>query len=203
VEFEHAKQIEPADRPHESLAGVYAAQGIWAKAIAEYRQDLRVATDRRSTLVALAAAYLAGGDETRAAQTISEAVGHRQKAVDHEAVALLLEGHKLYAQAIQEHEVALRLHPDWPFALNNLAWLYATCDDARFRMPLEAELLAQRAVYLTGWRESNYIDTLAQAYFALGDAVAAVATERVALQVSPERRDFQEHLARYARGLGQ
>ena len=85
LQFEHVKQIEPADsRPHESLAGVYAAQGIWAKAIAEYRQDLRVATDRRSTLVALAAAYLAGGDETRAAQTISEAVGHRQKAVDHE-----------------------------------------------------------------------------------------------------------------------
>ena len=204
VEFEHAKQIEPADpRPHESLAGVYAAQGIWAKGIAEYRQDLRVATDRRRTLVALAAAYLAGGDETRAAQTISEAVGHRQKAVDHEAVALLLEGHKLYAQAIQEHEVALRLHLDWPLALNNLAWLYATCDDARFRMPLEAELLAQRAVYLTGWRESNYIDTLAQAYFAQGDAVAAVATERVALQVSPERRDFQQHLARYAGDLRQ
>ena len=204
LQFKHVKQIEPADsRPHESLAGVYAAQGSWAKAIAEYRQDLRVAPDRRRALVALAAAYLAGGDDTRAAQTISEAVGHRQNAVDHETVAELLEGHKLYAQAIQEYEVALRLRPDWPFALNNLAWLYATCDDARFRMPLEAELLAQRAVYLTGWRESNYIDTLAQAYFALGDAVAAVATERVALQVSPERRDFQEHLARYARGLGQ
>ena len=116
---------------------------------------------------------------------------------------MLLEGHKLYAQAIQEHEVALRLHLDWPLALNNLAWLYAACDDARFRMPLKAELLAQRAVYLTGWRESNYIDTLAQAYFALGDAVAAVATERVALELSPQRRDFQEHLARYARGLGQ
>src|SRR5262249_26543209 len=43
LQFEHAKHIEPADpRPHESLAGVYAAQGSWAKAIAEYRQDLRV-----------------------------------------------------------------------------------------------------------------------------------------------------------------
>ena len=70
-------------------------------------------------------------------------------------------------------------------------------------MPLEAERLAQRAVYLTGWRESNYIDTLAQAYFALGDAVAAVATERVALELSPQRRDFQEHLARYAGDLRQ
>jgi len=122
LQFEHAKQIEPADsRPHESLAGVYAAQGNWAKAIAEYRQDLRVATDRRRALVALAAAYFAVGDETRAAQKISDAVGHRENAVDHETVAELLEGHKLYAQAIQEHEVALRLRPDWPFALNNLA----------------------------------------------------------------------------------
>ena len=162
-----------------------------------------VATDRRRILVALAAAYLAGGDKTRAAQTISQAVGHRENAVDHEGVAELLEGHKLYAQAIQEHEVALRLHPDWPLALNNLAWFYATCDDARFRMPLEAERLAQRAVYLTGWRESTYIDTLAQAYFALGDAVAAVATERVALELSPQRRDFQEHFALYAGGVPQ
>jgi rhomboid protease GluP len=199
LQFEHAKQIEPADyRPHESLAEVYAAQGSWAKAIAEYEQDLRVATDRHRTLVALAAAYLADGDKTRAAQTISEAVGHRQNAVDHEAVAELLEGRKLYAHAIQEHEVALRLHPDWPLALNNLAWLYATSEDARFRMPLEAERLAQRAVDLTGWRESNYVDTLAQAHFARGDAVAAVATERVALRVSPERRDFRQHLAWFA-----
>jgi hypothetical protein len=68
-------------------------------------------------------------------------------------------------------------------------------------MPLEPELLALRAVYLTAWRESNYIDTLAQAYFALGDGVAAVATERVALELSPQRRDFQQHLARYAGDL--
>ena len=93
VEFEHAKQIEPADsRAHESLAGVYAAQGSWAKAIAEYRQGLRVARDLRRALVALAAAYFAGCDETRAAQTISDAVGHRENAVDHQTVAELLEG---------------------------------------------------------------------------------------------------------------
>ncbi len=97
----------------------------------------------------------------------------------------------------------MRLHPDWPLALNNLAWLYATSEDARFCMPFEAKRLAQRAVDLTGWRESDYIDTLAQAQFALGDAVAAVATERVALQVSPERRDFQQHLGRYAGDLRQ
>ena len=70
-------------------------------------------------------------------------------------------------------------------------------------MPLKAERLAQRAVDLTGWRDSNYIDTLAQAYFAPGGAVAAVATESVALQVSPERRDFQQHLARDAGDLRQ
>jgi membrane associated rhomboid family serine protease/Tfp pilus assembly protein PilF len=196
LEFERAKEIEPADsRPHESLAGLYVGERSWAEAIAEYRQDLRVATDRRRTLVALAAAYIGSGDATSAAQTIAEAVGHRQNAVDHEAVAELLEAHKVYAQAVQEHEVALRLHADWPLALNNLAWLYATSEDARFRMPLEAERLAQRAVDLTGWGESNYIDTLAQAHFARGDAMAAVATEREALRVSPERRDFQQHLA--------
>jgi Tfp pilus assembly protein PilF len=204
LQFERAKEIEPADsRPHQSLAGLYVAEGSWAEAIAEYRQDLRVATDRRRTLVALAAAYVGSGDATRAAQTIAEAVGHRQNAVGHEAVAGLLEAHKLYAQAVQEHEVALRLHPDWPLALNNLAWLYATSEEACFRMPLEAERLAQRAVDLTGWGESNYIDTLAQAHFARGDAVAAVATKRVALRVAPERRDFQQHLARYAGDLRQ
>jgi tetratricopeptide (TPR) repeat protein len=145
LQFEQAKQIEPADsRPHESLAGLYVAEGSWAEAVVEYRQDLRVATDRRRTLVALAAAYIGTGDATRAAQTITEAVGHRQNAIEHEAVAELLEAHKLYAQAVQEHEVASRLHPDWPLALNNLAWLYATSEDARFRMPLEAERLAQR-----------------------------------------------------------
>jgi membrane associated rhomboid family serine protease/Tfp pilus assembly protein PilF len=201
LQFEQAQEIEPADyRPHESLADLYVAEGSWLKAVVEYRKDLRVgvATDRRRTLVTLAAAYIGSRDATRAAETIAEAVGHPQNAIDHEAVAELLEAHKLYAQAVQEHEVALRLHPDWPLALNNLAWLYVTSEDGRFRLPLEADRLAQRAVDLTGWRESNYIDTLAQAHFARGDAVAAVATERVALRISPERRDFQQHLAWFA-----
>jgi hypothetical protein len=57
----------------------------------------------------------------RGARPISEAVAHRQSVVDHKALAELLDGHKLYPESVNELEVALRLHPDWPVALNNLA----------------------------------------------------------------------------------
>ena len=42
---------------------------------------------------------------------------------------------KDYAAVQQAYERALALKPDSPSVLNNLAWLYATCEDERFRDP--------------------------------------------------------------------
>ncbi|ETR72057.1 MAG: protein-specific endoprotease CAAX (prenyl protease 1) [Candidatus Magnetoglobus multicellularis str. Araruama] len=90
--------------------------------------------------------------------------------------AALLNKH--YQKAIYAFTVSLQINPDNPEILNNLAWLYATCEQEDLRNPQKALKLAKRAVQL----ESKYyiLDTLAEAYYVNGYFEQAV---RLAEQV--------------------
>lgn len=68
-----------------------------------------------------------------------------------------------YHEAEQDLRLALHHAPEWTAALNNLAWLYATCPSARFRNGPEAVRLATRACELTGWGKEGALGTLAAA----------------------------------------
>ena len=58
----------------------------------------------------------------------------------------------------------LRKNPDGLDALNNLAWIYATNTNPRFRNAAEAVKLAERAYQLTKGRNAAILDTLGAAY---------------------------------------
>ncbi|MBW2247873.1 MAG: M48 family metalloprotease [Deltaproteobacteria bacterium] len=82
---------------------------------------------------------------------------------------------KKYAQTITAYEQSLAIEPDNPHALNNLAWLHATCEVPKFRDPQKALYLAEKAA---GLEQSPYIlDTLAESYFANGRFEEAVESE--------------------------
>jgi tetratricopeptide (TPR) repeat protein len=104
---------------------------------------------------------------------------------------------KLYGEAIGKYREALRLDPDLAEAHNNLAWLYATCDDPKFRNPHAALEHAQRSVELTQWKDGNSIDTLAEAYYVNGNYQQAVDIQKKALELEPDNKELQEHMARY------
>ncbi len=55
---------------------------------------------------------------------------------------------KKYTEAIKAYEQSLRLDPDNPYALNNLAWLFATCEVEFYRDPEKALALAKKAAGL-------------------------------------------------------
>jgi hypothetical protein len=76
------------------------------------------------------------------------------------------------------------MDPYNPMVLNNLAWVLATCPDARVRNGAEAVGLAQRACRQAGPREPNYLATLAVAYAEAGDFDRALATIRQAGQIA-------------------
>jgi tetratricopeptide (TPR) repeat protein len=79
-----------------------------------------------------------------------------------------------FAEALQEYREAVRLYPNDPMALNNLAWSLAVNHRQELRNSKEAVQLASKAVELTGWQQPVCIGTLAAAYAEDGQFAKAV-----------------------------
>jgi len=107
--------------------------------------------------------------------------------------------------ALEHYHEALRLRPDWPGVLNNLAWLLATHPSAEFRNGHQAVPLAERACQLTGGTNLAMVSTLAAAYAEAGRFPEAVSAQQKACdlaaaqgQAPPER--LQRRLEFYRSG---
>jgi Zn-dependent protease with chaperone function len=87
-------------------------------------------------------------------------------------------------------EKSLALKPDNASVLNNLAWLYATCKDERFRDPGRALALAQLAISLDA--SPHVWDTLAESYYINGMYREAVEAGRQALSRAGSKRFYYE-----------
>jgi Zn-dependent protease with chaperone function len=97
---------------------------------------------------------------------------------------------KKYRETIQAYTAALRLNPEDAQVLNNLAWLYATCEDPALRDPDRALALSQAAVRLDP--TAHVLDTLAESYFATGRLEEAVAAAARALALTRSNRSYYE-----------
>jgi tetratricopeptide (TPR) repeat protein len=86
--------------------------------------------------------------------------------------------------AVGQCRRALRLNPDAPAALNNLAWILATCPEADLRNGPEAVPLAERACQATAFQQPTLIGTLAAAYAEAGRFDEAVQTAQKASDVA-------------------
>ena len=67
--------------------------------------------------------------------------------------------------------------------------------------PVEALKHAQIAVELNQWKSPGIIETLAESQFLNGMYKEAVETERKALQLDPDSKDFKKNLKRYQDAL--
>ena len=202
--FQQAARLAPRDeRPHELLGALYLEQKQFDKAVQEFEQAVQLSPGRREPRLGLGMAYYMKGDPRRAQQNFEAVLGRNpQNAEGQRLLADLYAEQKLYAEAIQHYQEALRLQDDMAVAHNNLAWLYATSEDAKFRDPGAALKHARRAVELTHWKEAGFVDTLAEAYFANKNFQEAVRTQVKALQLDPDNQELQEHMARYRKAAG-
>jgi len=89
-------------------------------------------------------------------------------------LAVLLSAGGQFQEAETAYSKILELAPKSPLTLNNLAWLLATCPDAKFRDPGRAVELAKKAVALAP-KEGNHWNTLGVAHYRAGDWKAAIA----------------------------
>jgi Zn-dependent protease with chaperone function len=103
---------------------------------------------------------------------------------------------------VQEaYERSLQLKPDNPHVLNNLAWLYATCEDKRFRDPERALMLAKAAAAISA--APHILDTLAESYYLNGYYEEAIAAETRARDLARENRSYYEgQLEKFRKALG-
>jgi tetratricopeptide (TPR) repeat protein len=110
-----------------------------------------------------------------------------------------------FEQAIAHYEKAVEIRPNHVSAVNDLAWLLATCPEDGLRQGDRAVQLAERACEATGQRMPTVLDTLAAAYAEAGRFPEAVATATKALQlVQPNQQPLadgiRQRLERYKAG---
>ena len=108
--------------------------------------------------------------------------------------------------AIFHYSEAIRLDGSNHIALNNMAWIRASHPDPRFRNGIEAVRLAKQACELTGYKQSDCLDTLAIAYAEAEQFTEAISTAEKALELAKSANqkavvdEIQGHLALFRAG---
>lgn len=132
---------------------------------------------------------------------LREIAAHPHDAGLYQMLGDLYYGDGVFEKAMAAWDQSLSLQPANPEALNNLAWLYATCRKRRLRNPAMALALARRAVTLKP--SAHVFDTLAESYFVNGMYAQAVAAARRALAYKPSNRHYYERqLQKFQRAAG-
>ena len=91
--------------------------------------------------------------------------------------------------ALEHYREALRVKPDDPASLNNMAWFLATTRDDSLREGAEALVLAERAARLVSYGNPVLLDTLAACYAEVGRFGQALATAEQAARLALEMGD--------------
>ncbi len=202
--FKRAAALQPADeRPHEALGSVFLDQKKGADAVREYQAALRLSPGSPRAQLGLALAYRQQGDLAKAQGMLEKVFGKNPPTAEGQAaLADILAEQKLYSLAVDHYEAALKLAPNNAVAHNNLAWLFATSEDPKFRNPQQALEHAKRAVALSDWKEPTFIDTLAEALYVNRQYAAAVKVQTRALALDPNNKEYQDHMAKYRQAAG-
>jgi tetratricopeptide (TPR) repeat protein len=104
-----------------------------------------------------------------------------------------------FSRAARDYDASIRLQPNLGRAHQSMAWLLATCPDAKFRNPEQAVVAAKMAIELDGQDDHRYLATLAAAYANAGKFDAAERLQRQAVKWAPpkSRTTQEKRLALY------
>ena len=189
VQFGEVLRLNP-DNPyaHKFLGDALVREGRYADAEAEYSNALQlrpgdvVITEAMALLVKKAEA-------AKALTSLYETLKIQPTAEAHARIAALRTTQGEFQDALEHYLAALRLKPDSPDMLNNLAWLLATCPDARIRDGAQAVKHAGRACELTHYHMTPMVGTLAAAYAEAGRFDDAISTAQKACTLATESGD--------------
>ncbi len=176
---------------HSNLGRVLSLQGRFAEGDSQFQAALKLKPRDADIRKSYAAALVEQGKPAEAIEQLRAALHFQPDARARTQLAALLYQTSNFRDAIAEYRQALVTKPDEPEALNNLAWLLATCSDATLRDGREAVRLAERACQLSGYNDARTLGTLAAAYAEAGRFTNAVPTAERAIQLARAAGDTQ------------
>ncbi len=104
-----------------------------------------------------------------------------------------------WKEAAEAYQKAMKADPKYVRALQNAAWMMATCPEDFYRNPTSALQTAQRAIdQSNGYVNPHLLHVLAMAHAANSDFPKAINTINQAIEVTDDtslRREFAEHRA--------
>jgi protein O-mannosyl-transferase len=173
---------------HKFMGDALAGQGKYAEAEAEYSTALL--SRPGDVVITETLARLARKVENqKTLASLFEALKSQPTPEIHGQIAVIQTMQGEFQKAIGHYTEALRLRPDSPDALNNLAWLLATCPNAHLRDGVQAVKHAERACELTQYAVTPFVGTLAAAYAEAGRFEEAIATAEKACALASESGD--------------
>jgi len=104
-----------------------------------------------------------------------------------------------YQASIESYLNSINFDPAFAWSPNNLAWLYATCVEAKVRSGKKAIQYATVACEIAKWRCWSFVDTLSAGYAQAGDFENAVVHAERALMLAPREKqdEVQENINRF------
>ncbi len=207
AQFNAALKASPdsADAQY-NLAAALKAKGDFEAAASHYAETCRLRPDDIEAREDLGFTLLLAGHATEAVPQFEQVIQTRPNARAHYYMGLALDGLGKGAEAMAHYRVAVRLEPNAPLYLNDLAWALATNPDSSLRNGAEAVDLAQRACQLSGGKEAQFWGTLDAAYAEAGrfDEALATAKKTRAIALAAGQQDIarraEERLALYQSG---
>jgi Tfp pilus assembly protein PilF/uncharacterized RDD family membrane protein YckC len=183
----------------------WAMKGNFGAAIADYDEAIRIAPQSTE-------AHDGRGNVRRVLKDYDAALADYETVVQLNPLSArayykrgrVLTLRKEFERAVRDYEKAVELDPKLIAAHNSLAWVLATCPDAKVRDGRRAIGAGAKACQLTDWKSGLQLDTLAAAYAEAGQFAEAIHYQARALedpQVPPERKDeLRMHMELYRRG---
>lgn len=175
--FEASLNINPRNPSAQgNLGRALLLTGRPVDAETRFLAALELKPDDAATLTAYAQLLAGSGRKEEALSLLQKAVSARPKAETRLQLAQMLATTGRRREAVAEYRRVLALRPESVEALNNLAWMLATCWDGSVRNGDEAVRLAEQACRLTGNQDPRMLGALAAAYAEagrFGDAVSA------------------------------